>query len=152
MNEKMNRKEERELALRGIFQIDFHEENGELGESITSFLENAGDGDPEDEVHGESNGYAKEAIDAAVEHHKEIDDMISHYLKEDWDFSRIPKTEKAILRLGITELLYIGIPKEIAIDQALELAKRYGSDESKTYINGILNNVAVDHFEELSKD
>ena len=124
MSRKMNRKEERELALRGIFQIDFHAEDAELDTSLKNFFELAGQGDPEDEVSGMTGGYAKKVINAALENQGAIDALIASHLKETWDFSRVPKMEKAILRLGVTELLYTKVPKEIAINEAVELAKK----------------------------
>lgn len=152
MTRKMNRKEERELALRGIFQIAFHDEDAELDVSLESFFELAGKGDPEDEIEGNTGGYAKKVIDTALKNQEKIDQIIKLHLKEDWDFSRVPKMEKAILRLGITELLFIKVPKEVAINEAVELAKKYASEESTNYINGILNQVSVEHVDELSKD
>lgn len=152
MSRKMNRKEERELALRGIFQIDFHDEDAELDTSLKNFFELAGQGDPEDEVAGTTGGYAKKVIDAVIENQPAIDALIAGHLKDNWDFSRVPKMEKAIMRLGVTELLYTKVPKEVAINEAVELAKKYASEESKNYINGILNKVAVEHADELSKD
>ena len=152
MSRKMNRKEERELALRGIFQIDFHAEDAELDNSLKNFFEMAGQGDTEDEVAGMTGGYARKVINATIENQTAIDGLIASHLKETWDFSRVPKMEKAIMRLGVTELLYTKVPKEVAINEAVELAKKYASEESKTYINGILNKVAVEHADELSKD
>ncbi|MDO4288064.1 MAG: transcription antitermination factor NusB [Eubacterium sp.] len=145
MSHKMSRREERELALRGIFQLDFHDTAADRDVSIDKFLELAGQGDPEDEVTGESTGYARQIIDAVITHQEDIDGLIKKYLKQDWEFSRVPKSEKAILRLGAAELVYLNIPKEIAINEAVELAKTYAELESKGYINGILNQIAQNH-------
>ena len=152
MSRKMNRKEERELALRGIFQIDFHAEDAELDTSLKNFFELAGQGDPEDEVAGMTGGYARKVINATIENQTAIDGLIASHLKETWDFSRVPKMEKAIMRLGVTELLYTKVPKDDPINEALEQAKKYASEETKTYNNRILNKVAVEHADELSKD
>lgn len=145
MSHKMSRREERELALRGIFQLDFHDNEADRDVSIAKFLELAGQGDPEDEVTGETTGYARQIIDAVIANQAEVDALIKKYLKQDWEFSRVPKSEKAILRLGTAELLYLNIPKEIAINEAVELAKKYAELESKGYINGILNQIAQNH-------
>ena len=71
-----------------------------------------------------------------------IDGYIRKYLKEDWALDRLPNAEKAILRLSIAEMLYMETPKEIAMNEAIELAKKYGDEDSTKYINGILNNFA----------
>lgn len=152
MSHKMSRREERELALRGIFQLDFHDSDADRDVSIRKFLENAGQGDPEDEVMGETTGYARQIIDAVIRHQEEIDGLIAEYLKKDWEFSRVPKSEKAILRLGTAELLYMNIPKEIAINESVELAKQYAEMESKGYINGILNKIAQNHTQDQNND
>lgn len=152
MSRVMKRREERELAFRGIFQFDFYDGEGEIEYSIDHFLIHAGEGEPEDVVPGETGGYARNIIESARTNLTEIDDIIKGYLKDNWDFSRIPKAEKALLRLAVTELFFEKVPKEIAINETLELSKKYGEDNSKRYINGILNNIATDYEDRIITD
>ena len=78
-------------------------------------------------------------------HNKEIDDVIQKYAKN-WDLGRLVKMDKDILRIAISELLYIkDTPVKVAVDEALELSKKYSTDESASFINGILAKVIVDY-------
>lgn len=152
MAKTMSRREERELALRGIFQLDFHGEEEAMDTSIETFLAAAGSGDPEEEVPGESQGYAARVISAVRENQTEIDGIIEKYLKSDWTMTRIPAAEKAVLRLSLTEMLYLKVPKEIAINEGLELTKLYGEEDNVGFVNGILNNAAKDYADRLTVD
>ena len=79
------------------------------------------------------------------EHHKELDEIIQKYSKN-WDFQRLVTMDKNILRIALIELLYIkATPLKVVIDEALELAKKYSTDESTNFINGILAKVVVDY-------
>lgn len=132
----MSRKKEREYAFKGIFQLDFHPESQDFSESVDSFLENE-----------EMNlDYGKSVIVTTKSHLEEIDGILDEYLKESWQLDRIPKIEKSILRMAICELVYMEekIPFEIIINEAIELTKKYGDENGKKYVNGILNKLAKD--------
>ena len=67
---------------------------------------------------------------------------------ENWKISRITYVDKSILRVGIFEMLYSEeVPPKVAIDEALELAKKFGGEDSKDFINGILDRILRDHYE-----
>ena len=77
----------------------------------------------------------------SVETLKELDNLIKGNVKS-WDFSRIACIEKNILRIGICEFLYFDdIPSTISIDEAIELAKKYGDKDSKSFVNAVLDSV-----------
>lgn len=132
----MSRKKEREYAFKGIFQLDFHPESQDFSESVDSFLEN-------EEM---SLGYGKNVIEATKSHLQEIDGILDEYLKESWQLDRIPKIEKSILRMAICELVYMDekVPYQVIINEAIELTKKYGDENGKKYVNGILNKLAKD--------
>ena len=132
----MSRKKEREYALKGIFQLDFHTEPGDFTDSIAYFIE-----DNELDL-----TYGKALIDATEAHLSEIDEILDDYLKETWKIDRIPKVEKSILRLAICELLFMEkkVPFEVVINEAVELTKKYGDEDGKNYVNGILNKIVKD--------
>jgi N utilization substance protein B len=66
---------------------------------------------------------------------------------ENWKISRITYVDKSILRVGIFEMLYSEeVPPKVAIDEALELAKKFGSEDSKDFINGILDHILKEHY------
>lgn len=72
---------------------------------------------------------------------EEIKELIQKNLKENWTIDRISKIDIAILKLAIYELLYAKVPYKVVINEAVELAKKYGEDSSKSFINGILASI-----------
>ena len=62
-------------------------------------------------------------------------------LKKDWNLSRVSKVEIAILKVAIYEILYTETPFKVAINEAVELAKKYGEDKSSAFVNGVLANI-----------
>ena len=77
-----------------------------------------------------------------IEKHQEnIDNQIKQNLKENWRIERISKIDLSILRLAIYEIEYKEIPYKVAINEAVELAKKYGEDTSKNFVNGILASI-----------
>lgn len=82
---------------------------------------------------------------AFKEHQAEVDEQIQKY-SNGWDFSRLVKMDKDILRIAIIELLYINeAPMKVVVDEALELAKKYSTDDSSAFINGILAKVIMEN-------
>ena len=77
-----------------------------------------------------------------IEKHQEnIDNQIKQNLKENWRIERISKIDLSILRLAIYEIEYKEIPYKVAINEAVEIAKKYGEDTSKNFVNGILASI-----------
>lgn len=90
---------------------------------------------------GEVKNYVFQIAAAYKEHNTEIDTLIKKYA-HGWDLARLVKIDKDILRISIAELLYIEeTPKKVSIDEAIELAKKYSTDDSSSFINGILGKV-----------
>jgi len=89
--------------------------------------------------------YAIEIAEYFHKNSKEVDDIIQKYAKN-WDLGRLVKMDKDILRIALVELLYIkDAPMKVVVDEALELAKKYSTDDSASFINGILAKVIVDY-------
>ncbi len=89
--------------------------------------------------------YAIEIAEAFQKNHKEVDDIIQKHARN-WDLQRLVKMDKDILRIAIVELLYIkDAPMKVVVDEALELAKKYSTDDSSSFINGILAKVIVEN-------
>ncbi len=86
------------------------------------------------------NEFVKDVSFGIFTHEKEIDKMANKYLK-DWTISRLGYPDQAILRIGIYELLYTDTPGVVAINEAIELAKKYSDDEVRKMINGVLDKV-----------
>ena len=88
--------------------------------------------------------YAIQIADYFQKNHEEVDEIIQKYAKN-WDLGRLVKMDKDILRIAIVELLYIkDAPMKVVVDEALELAKKYSTEDSAAFINGVLAKVIVD--------
>ncbi len=89
--------------------------------------------------------YAISIVQAYKNNFKEVDSQIEKYSKG-WDFDRLVKMDKDILRIAIAELLYVKeTPMKVVVDEAVELSKKYSTDDSASFINGILAKVIVDN-------
>ena len=90
---------------------------------------------------GEVKNYVVQIATTYKENAQEIDGFIKKFA-HGWDIDRLVKIDKDILRISIAELLFIeGVPVKVVVDEALELAKKYSTDDSSSFINGILGKV-----------
>ncbi|MBR6722787.1 transcription antitermination factor NusB [bacterium] len=97
------------------------------------------------ESQGEVKNYAIQIAETFQKNHDEIDSIIKKY-STGWDFERLVKMDKDILRIALSELLYIKeTPMKVVVDEAVELAKKYSTDDSSSFINGVLAKVIVDN-------
>lgn len=93
----------------------------------------------------EVKDFAIQIAEYFQKNHKEVDEIIQKHAKN-WDIGRLVKMDKDILRIAIVELLYIkDTPMKVVVDEALELAKKYSTDDSAAFINGILAKVIVEN-------
>ncbi len=95
----------------------------------------------EKKIKNKKADFAKNTLKGVLENINEIDNIIKKHLI-DWDFERLDKIDKQILRLGIYEIKYTDTPFQIVIDEAIKLAKNFSEDKAKSFINGILDRVA----------
>lgn len=90
---------------------------------------------------GDVKSYVVQIASAYKDNAQEVDALIQKFA-HGWDIDRLVKIDKDILRIAITELLFIeGVPVKVVVDEALELAKKYSTDDSSSFINGILGKV-----------
>ena len=90
------------------------------------------------------NDYTIELVEGVQEHRPRIDEILSQYA-EGWTVDRMPDVDRAVLRLGVYELLWPeDVPDAVAIDEAVELAKTLSTDESPRFVNGVLGRVLKD--------
>ena len=130
----MKRSAIRELAFRLIYSLQIQKlEN--LEEQIELYLE------CNDVEENEAKEYIKDAVFGIKEHINEIQGLIEKNLKADWKIDRISKIDLSLLKLAIYEIKYKEIPYKVAINECLELAKKYGEESSKNFVNGILASV-----------
>lgn len=127
----MTRRQIREHIFKVLFRKEFHDTN-ELKEQIDLYIKEIEDGKEEDFE------YISNKAMLIIELLPEIDEKIDS-VSEGWPISRIGKAELSIMRLAVYEMLYDeDIPVGVAIDEAVELAKIYGSDSAPSFINGVL--------------
>ena len=134
----MSRKESRETA----FQILFARQLNNDDMSFTAY-------ELADEINLADDDFVEAIVTNTTEHLAEIDKLITENLKN-WKLDRIPKTSLAILRISCAQLLYMSddIPAKVIINEAVELAKKYGADDDYSFVNGILRNIS----QSLSKE
>lgn len=127
----MNRKEARELLMKCLFQMEAQNEFTEDNAGLLLDREQTGNQDQ----------YIRLIIKNLCENREEIDNVINENSRG-WPVSRMPKADLAITRLAVCEILFAGdIPKPVSINEAVELAKKYGTDQSAGFINAVLKNV-----------
>jgi N utilization substance protein B len=86
--------------------------------------------------------FASQLFQKVLENIKSIDNMIRECVKN-WDINRLAIIDKNVIRMGISELVFFSdIPQKVSIDEAIELAKKYGSEDSGSFVNGILDHIA----------
>ena len=124
----MSRREIREHIFQILFRIEFHQEE-DLPEQL--LYENAEAGE-------EDAAYIQQKIQAVAEKKEEIDEMINA-IARGWKTTRMGKVDLTLIRLGVYEMKFDDeIPTGVAINEAVELAKKYGTDGASSFVNGIL--------------
>jgi len=126
------RRKARECAL----QLLFAQERGTMRpEAVTAFWEEAAAPDP-------ARDYAERLVALVAEHRAEIDAVIAK-AAENWTLDRMSRVDRNLLRVAVCELFFVpDVPLRVALDEAIEIAKRFGGDDSGRFVNGILDRVA----------
>ena len=128
----MNRSAMRENAFKLVYSLEIQQEEN-LEEQIDLFFESITD--------EETKKYIKDVILGIKKEENNIQNYIEQNLKSDWKLNRISKMDLSILKVAIYEIKYNQIPYKVAINEAVELAKKYGEDKSKNFVNGILASI-----------
>ena len=126
----MQRSAMRELAFKLVYEMEVQKD-----EEIEIFLEN-------NEVTDEKViEYLKDIKDGNTENAEQINSLITSNLKENWSLNRISKINLSLIKLAIYEMIYKDLPYKVAINEVVELAKKYADDSAPVFINGILASV-----------
>jgi len=126
----------RELALQFLYQLDLR--GDEVVDTLTDFLDLAG-------REGETRNFARRLINGTCRARSEIDALLVRVARN-WNLSRMAAVDRNVLRMAIYELLYCqDIPPKVAINEAIEIGKKYSTVNSGAFINGILDRVHLDH-------
>lgn len=136
--DKMKRRELRERIFQLLFRVEFNEQE-EMKEQMDLFVD---DMKEETEVTEKDEAYIAEKYGKIVEKLSEIDQLLEQF-SSGWKTSRMGKVELTILRLAVYEMKFDeDIPEKVAINEAVELSKKFGGDDSPAFINGILAKMA----------
>ncbi len=137
------RRQGREGALRALFFLDLNPDLT-VAEALPRFFELWAEGGEVGEApSGEAREFCERLVRGTWEHRDDIDALLKHH-SQAWRIERMATVDRNVLRLCIYELRFGGeVPTAVALDEAVELAKRYGSDGSAAFVNGILDRVAA---------
>ena len=128
----MKRKRSREIAMELLFSMEISKNSYE--ETIECFVE-----DYEMDLKTIDLEYIKEVMKSVLDHKEEIDEIIKNSLIN-WTIERVSKVNLIIVRLAIAEMIYIDdVPEVVAINEAIELTKKYSDDKSVSFVNGALD-------------
>ena len=128
------RRKGRELALQALYQVDLC--GDESGSAVRTFWEHC-------EAPTDARIFGEDLVGGVLEERARIDELIAAS-SDNWRLGRLSHVDRNILRVATYELLCrCDVPASVAIDEAIEIAKRFGSDESPTFVNGVLDQIAV---------
>lgn len=127
----MKREDIRENTMQLIYQMDI---TGDFNIADLSIIE--------ENAKAAVKKQAIETLSAVQDHHEEIDSLIKANLDK-WSFDRIARTDLAILRTAVAEMLYVdSVPAGVSINEAVNLAKKYGDERSYAFINSVLGKIS----------
>ena len=129
----MKRSAAREEAFKLLYSLEIQKEN--IEEQLDMYCEN------EEIADEEVKNYLKDIVLGIEKNISDIEEKISNNLKKDWKIERISKINLVLLKLAIYEILYTETPYKVAINEAIEISKKYGDDNSPNFINGILASI-----------
>lgn len=126
----------RQRALQALYQLDMSP--GTAAEA----LESAWASEEEARREPESVRFASELVEGVLAHREEIDRIIEQH-SHNWRLDRMSRIDRNVLRLGVFELKYRpDIPRRVSLNEAVELGKSFGTEESSAFVNGLLDRVA----------
>lgn len=136
----MKRRLAREIVVQSLYQMEMNEE-ATTASAVNMLVDEVHD---ENEIEadaadvGKIDDYIRSLLQGVVEHKAAIDDMLQHYLTG-WQVDRLSRVDRQILRLACYELVFRDdAPPKAIINEAIELAKHFGTDESGRFVNGVL--------------
>ena len=130
----MNRSESREEAFKLLYSLQMQSDY-ELDEQIQFFIEE------ENITDNNAIKYINETIRGIDQNNEQIENNVKENIKSNWSISRISRIDLTLLKLGIYEILYSKLPYKVVVNEIVELAKKYGDDSSKSFVNGVLASI-----------
>ncbi len=124
----------RERALQALYQIDVAAEG--IDEALAAFWKSF------EPVEREVRELAEALVRGVAEHRRSVDDAIEE-ASSNWRLDRMARVDRNVLRLAVYELLQTDVPVKVVINEAIELGKKFGSESSGAFVNGVLDKVAA---------
>jgi len=125
------RRKGRELALQILYQWDIHRKT-------SGWLEDFWAQNP---AHSEAKSFAETLVNGVVTHADELDGLLGRYA-EHWTVHRMAITDRTVLRMAVYELLYLpDVPARVTLNEAIEVVKLFGDEQSGSFVNGILDRI-----------
>ena len=133
----------RELALQFLYMVDV--QGPDYREALDRFLaDELDEKGPDRPGAAEAKEYARRLVDGVSGHRAEIDALLAEAARN-WDLSRMAVVDRNVLRLGCYEMLHEpDVPTKVAINEAIELGKRFSTEQSGAFVNGILDRIRKD--------
>ena len=129
-----SRRRQRQTALQILFQWD--QRRQPVDEAIAAYYHSLYS--EEHQTKPTREQFVDALVNGVVERIPELDELISKHA-EHWRIERMPVVDRTVLRLGLYEMLHVGTPPAVVIDEAIELARRYSGEPSVQFINGVLD-------------
>ena len=136
----MNRSAAREEAFKVLYSLEVQKKE-EIKEQLELYMQN------ENITDENTVSYINSTIEGIYNNSDTIEQKISDNLKKDWKIERISKVDLALLKLAIYEILYTDTPYKVAINEVLELSKKYSEESSSNFINGVLASIVKENEE-----
>lgn len=130
----MNRSKIREETFKLLYSLQLMDDIN-LEEQLELFI------NEENITEKDAIEYIKSVVNGISENESEIERQIEENIKKDWSISRISKIDLTLLKLGIYEIVFSKIPYKVVVNEVVELAKKYGDDNSKGFVNGVLASI-----------
>ncbi len=135
----VSKRQARVMAMQVLYALDMT--NATIPEVLPGVIESL---DPKPD----QQKYGMDLIDLAVEHASDIAETVDEH-SENWDIDRIAVLDKIIINVAATELLYVKeVPPKVAISEAVAIAKKYSTEDSGNFINGVLGGIAKPLFKD----
>jgi transcription antitermination protein NusB len=127
-----NRRLSRELVIQFLYLTEMNE--GEMANQLKAFWES-------NPCQEDVQSFTEDILNDIFDHKKEIDARLEKY-SDNWTLSRMAVIDRNLLRMAASELMYSKtVPPKVAIDEAVEIAKKYGTEDSPNFINGVLDRI-----------
>jgi transcription antitermination factor NusB len=127
-----HRRVAREAALETLYRLDLVKD--EPDDTIDEILNRKNPSE-------EAEAYLRRLVQAVLDHAAEVDEVLVRHLRR-WRLDRLKYLDRAILRLGCAEMLYFDdVPPKVSINEAVDIARKYGDDDSGRFVNGVLDGI-----------